>query len=184
MIDQLYIGFLILGLVLLALFILALLFKIRDSVLLYIPFIATREKALRTISKELQLTNNSVLYDLGCGNGNILIEAIKNTPGARGVGVEKGIIPFLLARIKTRKLPIEIIYGDIFQADIGEATHIYCYLHPTVMDRIEQKIVKECKKGTRVVVNDYPFATLKPHGSISTVADGDPLSKKIYTYTV
>lgn len=98
--------------------------------------------------------------------------------------MERGIIPFLLARIKTRKLPIKIIYGDIFRADIGEATHIYCYLHPTVMNRLEKKIINECKKGTRIVVNDYPFSTLKSQDSISTVIDGNPLSKKIYTYIV
>lgn len=182
MINQLYIGFLIFLLGVLVLFIFALLLKIRDSILLCIPFITTKEKAIGTIIKELQLKNDSVLYDLGCGDGTILIEAIKNTPGARGVGVEKGVIPFLLARIKTHKLPIKIIYEDIFQADISEATHIYCYLHPTVMDRLEKKIINECKKGTRIVVNDYPFATLKPQSSIPTVVDGDPLSKKIYTY--
>jgi 16S rRNA A1518/A1519 N6-dimethyltransferase RsmA/KsgA/DIM1 with predicted DNA glycosylase/AP lyase activity len=160
------------------------LLKIRDSIFIYIPFIVTREKAIELIIRELQLKNNSVLYDLGCGDGRILTRAIRNTPGARGIGMEKGIIPYLLACMRTRKLPIKIMYKDLFSTDLSGATHIYCYLHHTVMGKVEEKIIDECKKGTRIVVNDYPFTALIAQENIFTQEDGSPLSSKIYTYTL
>lgn len=177
LIDLIGIGVLTVGIFLMAC-------KMVDSILIYIPFIATRRKAIKTIIKELELREGSVLYDLGCGDGLILGKAINNTPGAKGVGIEKGIVPFLLAKFKTRKLPIKILCGDIFLSDLSEATHIYCYLHFSVMDKLEKKIRNECKKGIRIVVNDYPFKTLRPQKSIPMQKDGSPLSSTIYVYTL
>ena len=184
MLDYLHFFFMLLELGVLFFIILALIIKIRDSIILRVPFITTRDNALKLAIKEMQLKNDSVLYDLGCGDGRILVKAIENNPGAKGVGVEKGIVPFLIALIKTRKLPIAIVYGDIFHIDLSPATHIYCYLHHSVMKKLEEKIAKECKKGTRIIVNDYPFTGLNMEKKIIVPMDGSPLSRTLYMYTL
>lgn len=127
------------------------------------PFISTRKYALPEISNALSLKEKSVVYDIGCGNGEVLRYLITNTPyEVRGVGIELNPFAFYIAKINTKNLPITIKKADALTIPLSEATHVYCYLLPEFIKKIEKKILDECRPGTRIVTCDFHFETIKP----------------------
>lgn len=160
------------------------LFLIRDNYIADVPFIPVKARAVKQIVSALQLKAGDVLYDLGSGDGRVLIEAIENNPGVIGVGVENGLVPFIISRLRTRKMPIRIHFQNIFKADMSKATHIYFFLSTTLLAKLEKKIYQECKVGTRIVSCDFQFAHSKPVEIISLVPSKDKLSHSLYVYIV
>ncbi|HEY0221199.1 MAG TPA: hypothetical protein VGC58_03180, partial [Candidatus Paceibacterota bacterium] len=67
------------------------------------PFVPVPRGIMKEIVKNLDLKNDSILYDLGCGNGEVLIEAVREHPQIKAVGVELAFLPYLIAKFKTRK---------------------------------------------------------------------------------
>lgn len=157
---------------------------IRDSLVTDAPFVPTRGGAIREIIKALDLHADSVLYDLGCGDARILREAMQAHPNIHGVGIEKGYLPYFVAKWRTRGLPIDIKREDIFTADISGATHIYCYLFQKVLAELEPKIIKECKPGTHIVTTDFTFPHLKLLKTVPLDTGKNHLARTLYVYMV
>lgn len=174
--------FLILTLALMLVWLSLFLLHMRDFLTGDVPFVSTRKRVVSQIIDALQLSEGNILYDLGCGNGSILKYAVTHTKGVRGVGIENGIIPFLIARINTKKLPIEIIRENFFETNISSATHVYVYLSIDALKKLAPKILRECKKGTRVVSCDYEISDWVPIKIIDIANDGNRLGRKLYVY--
>ncbi|MCL4800563.1 MAG: methyltransferase domain-containing protein [Burkholderiales bacterium] len=104
------------------------------------------------------VTAKDVVYDLGCGDGRIVIAAARQH-GARGVGID--IDPERISEAKyianrvgvTDRVTFKV--GDLFEADIGEATVVTLYLLPEVNRRLKPKLLRELAPGTRVVSHDF-----------------------------
>lgn len=160
------------------------LFSVRDKLIVDVPFVPVRKRAVIQIVNALHLSQGSILYDLGCGDGRVLIEAFGRISGMSGVGIENGIMPFLIATVRTQKLPISIQYKNIFDTDITKATHIFCYLSPQVLKKLAPKILQECRVGTRVVSCDYKFPNWRPIDTISIETKDDQLARILYIYVI
>ncbi len=145
------------------------------------PYIPSRKNVLAEIVQALELKNESVLYDLGCGDARILKAAVHSNPTIKGVGIENRFLLTLWARFNTRKLPIIIHNGDIFKTDLSKPTHIYCYLLPQLLTKLETKILSECVSGTRIVTLDFNFPTIKPVKEIE-LKESSILGKKLFIY--
>lgn len=176
--------FLILVLALMLVWLSLFLLHMRDFLTGDAPFVSTRKRVVSQIIDALQLSDGSILYDLGCGNGSILKYAVMYTKGVRGVGIENGIIPFLMAKIHTRKLSVVIVRDNFFKTDISSATHMYVYLFTDVLKKLAPKILRECKKGTRIVSCDYEISDWVPIKIINTAREGDRLGRKLYIYEI
>lgn len=101
------------------------------------PFVPVPNGVENEIVENLELTSESILYDLGCGDGRVLIAAVKKFPNITAVGVEKGLFPYYIAKWKTRKFQnIKIKREDIFKTDFSDATHVFTYLYPEVINRL------------------------------------------------
>ena len=151
------------------------------------PFIGVPEKILNEVVKALDLNENSVLYDLGCGDGRVLTEAIKNHPQIRAVGVEIASFPYYLAKFHTRKYKnIEIKRENIFKTDISKATHIFLYLYPKVIDRLFARIREQCRPGTIIVSCDFEIKNFSPIKVIdlSNINPDSNRGKKLYIYKI
>lgn len=146
------------------------------------PFVPVRSKAVPEVIDALSLTNNSVLYDLGCGDGRVLVAAAVAFPENRGVGVERNWIPWLLARKNTRGLPISIYRENMFSVSLSDATHLYCYLLTTTLSKFEPKIRAECRPGTRIVTCDFSFPTLIPIETRVIPGSVSGLARTLYIY--
>jgi len=105
---------------------------------------------------------NDLVYDLGCGDGRIVITAAKNF-GARGVGVDLDPERIKESLENARKANVsdrvQFFQQDLFQTEIGKATVAMLYLYPEVNLKLRPKLFRELKPGTRVVSHSHDMGT-------------------------
>jgi SAM-dependent methyltransferase len=125
----------------------------------YAPFVPIPDQALLLLEDEDIAIEGDTVYDLGCGDGKVLVCMANKFPKAVYIGIEYNIIPYLFAKIKTRKYKnITIKYGDFFKENLSAANSIVVYLFPELMDALLPKFEKELKSGTSVFSLDYAFS--------------------------
>jgi SAM-dependent methyltransferase len=140
------------------------------------PFIRVPKNILPKIIEALDIKDGSVVYDLGCGDGRVLLECYKHNKNSKYIGIEKSITAYLLAKIKTRKIGnISILLGDFFKKDLSDATRVFLYILPSTMDKLFPKLERELKKDSIVVSCSFEFSRAKPVKTIES-------SKKIFIY--
>ncbi len=112
------------------------------------------------------LKDDDVVFDIGSGDGRIVLEAARMNPKLRGRGVE---IDAKLAReaaaaAKAAGLAdrVQFIHQDAFEADLREATVITMWLFPELMRLLRPKILAEAAPGTRVVTRTWDLGSWKP----------------------
>jgi cyclopropane fatty-acyl-phospholipid synthase-like methyltransferase len=120
---------------------------------------------MKTVHKMLKMANigtNDIVYDLGCGDGRIIITAARKY-GARAVGIEIDPLRFLLCQILITFLGlrrrIKIQFGDFFSKDLSEATLVTCYLLQETNNKLERKFLRELYPGTKVVSHSFTFSS-------------------------
>lgn len=143
------------------------------------PFVPAPRSALPAIFDALKLADSSVLYDLGCGDGVVLNFCAKRIPGAKYMGLERDFFPILLARIKYGK-KVQILRKDFFTYSLSDATHIFLYLFPEVLNALLPKFERELHPGTRVVSLDFQFSHRTPTEIIKLKESG--LGKTLFVY--
>lgn len=164
--------------------ILGLILYIRDAVIARVPFVSSRTKVIPEIIKALNLQENSVVYDLGCGNGSILRAIRHKYPKVRLIGIEFGTIPYIIARFLSIGRGIEIRFEDMYTTNIHDATHFYLYTGTEAMNKFEKKIFKECNIGTRIVAMDFVFKDIPSIECIELPKSLLGLCKNIYVYEI
>lgn len=153
-----------------------------------VPFVPVPNSILNDIYKALDVKKDSVVYDLGCGEGRVLFYISKLIPTAKYVGIENSQFPLILARTrawwhrKINKTKIEIVNQDFFSHDLSDATHIFTYLYPNVMDDLLPKLEKEVKNGTKLVSVTFKFTTKQPIKEIDLGRKKYQLARTIYVY--
>ena len=145
-------------------------------------FVPTRESVADEMLQLASVTSTDVLYDLGSGDGRIVMLAAQKY-GARGVGVEIDPKLVAVARNVAKEGEVEgrvtFIEGDLFDADISPATVVAIYLSPTVNARLEPKLRKELRPGTRIVSHQFAIGAWVPDKTVRA-EDGTLL----YLYSV
>ena len=123
----------------------------------YIPL---PQEIIDSMLKMAEIRPDDVLFDLGSGDGRVVIAAAKKY-GIRAVGIEKSNILAWLSKRAVRKNMLEdrvrIVNGDFFEQDLSEATVVTVYLSKKINARIESKLHKELKQGTRILSADHTF---------------------------
>jgi len=123
-----------------------------------VPFVPTRNEVLDVMLSMAKVTKDDVLYDLGCGDGRIVVTAAKRF-GCHGVGID--INPVRIAESKGNAAKAKVtdsvrfIEQNLFDADIREATVVTLYLLPDVNLKLRPNLIKQLKPGTRVVSHNY-----------------------------
>ncbi|MBS3921212.1 MAG: methyltransferase domain-containing protein [Deltaproteobacteria bacterium] len=111
------------------------------------------------------VNQDDVVYDLGCGDGRFVILAAKNF-GARGVGVDIDPVRIKESKENAQKAKVAdrttFIEGDLFKADIREATVVTLYLLNDLNYQLRQKLFRELKPGTRIVSYTFDMADWEP----------------------
>lgn len=141
-----------------------------------VPYVPTHEQVVAEMLKVARVKKSDVLYDLGSGDGRIVITAAQKF-GTRGTGIE--LLPSLVreARENAQKAGVselaKFVEGDIFEANISDATVVTLYLLPAVNMRLRPKLL-ELKPGTRIVSHNYDLGDWKPEKTIKiNLADGE-----------
>lgn len=129
-----------------------------------VPFVPSEESVVDVILELANIGAKDVLYDLGSGDGRILIAAAKEW-GTRGVGIDidPSRIAEAAAYAKWAQLEdlVEFIEDDIFTADISEATAVTLYLLQSVNERLKSRLLDELRPGTRVVSHTFHMGEWK-----------------------
>ncbi len=152
------------------------------------PFVPLGKEALEAVVEHLGLGERSVFFDLGCGDGRILLAVAKKYPGAEFIGVERSLLPFLLAKTRTffwgRGRNIKVVRKNIFEIDPSSATHIFCYLFPEQTKKLLPRLQQNLRPGTKVIVCDFCFSEKDPDQVIDLSALAAPwsLKHKLYIY--
>lgn len=154
-----------------------------------VPFVPTTEAGVKTMLKLADVKSTDVVYDLGCGDGRIVIAAAKEY-GAHAVGID--IDPKRIAESKenARRAGVENLVrfeeNDLFKADIHEATVVTLFLLSSVNERLKPKLLQDLKPGTRVVSNTFSMGNWKPEKELSVTDSESPsaFSRRFYLWMI
>ena len=154
-----------------------------------VPYVPTTDEAVLAMLKLADVKKTDVVYDLGCGDGRIVITAAKNL-GARGVGIDINPVRIGEAKANAKRAGVENMVrfeeNDLFQADIHEASVVTLFLLPEVNLKLRPKLIQDLKPGTRIVSNTFDMGDWKPDKE-ATVGNPDEqtyLSHRLYLWTV
>lgn len=122
------------------------------------------------------------LYDLGCGDGRLLIAAAERY-GAQAVGYELAIVPYIVALVRRSISPargrIKVHYRSFWGIDFAAAQAIVCFLTPYAMRRLKPKLAAELSPGARFAT----YAFRLPDRTPTAVNRGSGHELPIYLYT-
>ena len=129
-----------------------------------VPYVPTTPEAVEAMLKLGQVKKTDLLYDLGCGDGRIVIAAAKNF-GARGVGIDIDPQRIKEARENAKRAGVEDLVrfelGDLFEAKFADATVVTLFLLPRINLKLKPKLLEQLKPGTRVVSNTFDMGEWK-----------------------
>jgi ubiquinone/menaquinone biosynthesis C-methylase UbiE len=129
------------------------------------PFVASPARVVDRMLSLASIRPGETVYDLGCGDGRVLIAAVKNYK-AKAVGVE--ISPKLVAeaqeRIRKEGVASEarVVEGDLLATDLTGADVVVIYLATSLNQELRPRMEKFLKPGARVVSHDYAVPGWKP----------------------
>ena len=130
-----------------------------------VHFVPTEMGTVHTMLKVAKVGKNDIVYDLGCGDGRIVITAVKEYGARRGVCVDIDPERIKESRLKadsagvSRKISFR--EADLFEMDLSEATVVTLYLLPALNERLRPKLFKELRPGTRVTSNSFDMGDWK-----------------------
>lgn len=154
-----------------------------------VPYVPTTETAVEAMLKLADVKSTDVVYDLGCGDGRIVIAAAK-TYGARAVGIDIDPQRIAEANANARRAGVEKLVrfqeNDLFQADIKEATVVTLFLLSSVNLKLKPKLLADLKPGTRIVSNTFDMGDWKPEKEfvVPNTDDDTFLSHRLYLWIV
>ena len=129
------------------------------------PFIPTKTQRIRKILKLAGIKKGESFWELGSGDGRVVLEAAKM--GAKALGIEQSWIRVLWSRWKARSLKnAHFIHGDIFKQNFSSADIVFIFLLPKGVGKLEPILKKTLKKGAKVITQTFHFKTLKPYKKV------------------
>lgn len=126
------------------------------------PFYPSSKKAIKDMIAIADLKGNEKVLDLGSGDGRLVFEAAKHCKTATGIEYN----PFLvfISRLKAlfikslrrkRRGKIKFIYGSFYNQNFSSYNVVFCYLLPKDVSKLEQKLIKELKPGSKIITNTF-----------------------------
>jgi len=123
-----------------------------------VPYVPTNQPVVEAMLELANVTDKDLVYDLGCGDGRIIITAARKY-GARGIGVD--IDPERIAEANENSKRagvsdrVKFVLGNLFDVDIRPATVVTLYLLPEINLKLKPKLLRDLAPGTRVVSHDF-----------------------------
>lgn len=122
-------------------------------------------EVVREMLRLANVTAGDVVYDLGCGDGRIVITAVKEF-GATGVGIDIDPVRIAESKANAEKAGvtdrITFRHEDLFEADISDADAVMLFLWPSVNLKLRPKLLHDLKPGTRVVSHSHNMGEWEP----------------------
>jgi SAM-dependent methyltransferase len=157
-----------------------------DSPHLDVPFVPTPQPVVEAMLEVAKVTKDDIVYDLGSGDGRIVITAAKKY-GVRGVGYDLDPERVKEARENAQTAGVadrvRFEVQNVFTADFREATVVTMYLLPAVNLKLKPRILSELRPGTRVVSHDFDMGDWTPEKVLTVKGTGER-EHKVYFWVV
>lgn len=152
------------------------------SAIRYVPFVPTESRVIKQMIENAGLRDGQHVYDLGCGDGRLLIEALKKSK-IKATGVEVNFFITWLAKFRLwlSGKKATILRANFFDVPLNQSDIIFCYLFPKVMKKLKVKFENELKNGATIISYCFPLKDWKPYKTIQTRKD-KPNNFLIYIY--
>jgi SAM-dependent methyltransferase len=125
------------------------------------PWVPTSRQVIRTMLEMAELKPGELLFDLGCGDGRVLVTAAREF-GAQAVGVEVDPSRYLWSALTVFfggvGKQVRLVRADLFTVDLSRADVVFTFLLQDTNDRLKDKLRKELRPGTRIVSNIFSFS--------------------------
>jgi uncharacterized protein (TIGR03000 family) len=159
--------------------------KDEDIVVRYVP---TPQEFAEAMCKMAKVTNKDIVYDLGCGDGRIVITAVKQFNAKKGVGLD---IDAKLVKESTENAEkagvsdkVEIRKGDVLKIkDLSDASVVMLYMGDDINLRLRPILKKTLKPGARIVSHRFKMGDWKPERS-EKVTSADGYENEIHLWTI
>ena len=155
---------------------------LRDRDVIFVP---TREAVATAMMKLAGVTSNDVVYDLGSGDGRLVIAAAKR--GARGVGIDIDPQRIEESRAAAKAAGVEHLVEfrlqDALEADVSGATVVTLYLLSSSNRKLRPRLTEQLKPGSRIVSHQFGMGDWEPE-KVDTFTDGNGTSRTLYLWTV
>jgi hypothetical protein len=145
-----------------------------------VPFVPTSRIDIADMAERVGITNADYFYDIGSGNGKVVF-TVENLTGARAKGLQRSGWTQSYAKFRgwLTGSKSELVSGNFFDQPWHEATVIYAYLYPFLMNQVAEKAAADCKPGTKLVVRDFKISSLRHHETWQT-----PSNHTMYLYII
>jgi SAM-dependent methyltransferase len=148
------------------------------------PYHGTPPEVVERMLQLAEVKFGDVVYDLGCGDGRIVIAAVR-TPGVTGVCVELSPARLQWARDAAERAGvsdrIRFVEGDLFEVPIADASVVTLYLLRPANLRLRPRLLEELRPGTRVVSSTFDMGDWEPERTV--VVEGPP-STTLYRWRI
>lgn len=133
-----------------------------------VPWAPTPKKTIDLILEEADIKPGQIVYDLGCGDGRVLLRAEKL--GAKTTGFELSLWLYLKAKFKIwlSGSKTKIIRKNFLNQNLSEADIIFCFLVSKVMPKVKVKLQKDLKPDTKVISYAFTFPDWQPYKILDT----------------
>lgn len=151
-----------------------------------VVYVPTPNDVVAKMLKAAKLKKTDVVYDLGCGDGRIVVTAARKY-GCKGIGFDINPVRIKesLANVKKYKVGklVQIKNQNIFKTDLKPATVIMTYLLPELNERLVPQF-NQMKKGSLIVTHEYQITGYKADKVIEFKSREDNAEHSIYVYSV
>ncbi len=145
------------------------------------PWVPLRKRDIKRMLALADLRSGQIMYDLGCGDGRLLIAAYKQY-NARPIGFEISVFPYLIAKIKIFFLglgsKVTVKYQNFYNYNLADADAVTMFLMPKAFKKLKPKLLAELKPGCRIVSYTFKIPDLQPEA----VDKPNPKDLSIYVY--
>jgi len=157
----------------------------RKSAVVFVEFVATPQDVVERMLEMAGVTKDDVVYDLGCGDGRILVTAARKY-GCRTVGYD--LDPLRLQEARQNAVQhgvsrlVTVEREDVLKADFQEASVVMLYLGTEINARLIPQL-ERLRPGARIVSHDFPLGDIPPGKTVDMVSHADGRKHTVYLWT-
>lgn len=135
-----------------------------SAIFLKAPYVPTPVKVAKKMVKLANLEGSEVIYDLGAGDGRLLIQAVSMHPGVTAYGSELSPIVCYWGKLKIwlSGKNAHLSMKNLFTEDLRDADCVFLYLMPGIMEKLLEKFKAELRPGTKIVSYAFTLRGLTP----------------------
>jgi precorrin-6B methylase 2 len=152
------------------------------NLVLPMPYVPTSKDIAEKMVEVAEFTGNEITFDLGAGDGAILIAAARKHPGIRATGVEISPVVWLVGKLRIlfSRQRVRFVLGNALKTDLREADVVFLYALPRFLELIRPKLDHELRPGTRVISHSFAFPEKQPSRTLQVPVGAH--SHAVYRY--